>query len=76
MVILDRLQYIWLFDFDLHDAVVRRFIQNIVLRTLLTKIKHKYKQANLTTILQSTMFESGKFEVNDFGSIYPWHIFK
>ena len=28
--------------------------------------KKQYKQANLNTILQFTMFERGKFEVNDF----------
>ena len=28
--------------------------------------KTQYKQANITTILQATMFKRGKFEVNDF----------
>ena len=33
--------------------------------------KTQYKEANITTILQSTMFEKGKFDVNDF-----WHELK
>ena len=28
--------------------------------------KTQYKQANFTTVLQSTMFQRGKFKVNDF----------
>ena len=38
-----------------------RCTQNIV-----NNNKTQYKQANLTTVLQSTMFDRGKFEVNDF----------
>ena len=33
--------------------------------------KTQYKQANVTTVLQSTMFERGKFEVNDFCVTLP-----
>ena len=40
--------------------------QNIV-----NNSKTQYKQANVTTILQSTMFERGKFEVSDFGFNLP-----
>ena len=33
--------------------------------------KAHYKQAHLTTTLQSTMFERGKFEVNDLCQFIP-----
>ena len=35
-------------------------------RNIINNNKTQYKQAHLTTILQATMFEGGKFEVNDF----------
>ena len=38
-----------------------RCTQNIV-----NNNKTQYKQANLSTVLQSTTFERGKFEVNEF----------
>ena len=53
-----------------HDDDVIKCIQNIV-----KKIKHGSIQANLTTILQSTMFESGKFECNDLLYLNNGYIF-
>ena len=38
--------------------------------------KIQYKLANLTTLLQCTVFERGKFEVNDFCVNLPQNIFK
>jgi len=48
---------------DMNDMKVysEHCTQNIV-----NNNKTQYKQANITTILQATMFKRGKFEVNDF----------
>ena len=41
---------------------------------IVNKNKTQYKQANLTTVIQATMFERGKSDVNTFCVNLPWKL--